>query len=172
MIIGEIAHKALRDKLRIGVLSDTHGNLDTAVMKALQGVDLILHAGDIDTPEVLEALEGAAPVKAVRGNMDRGRWARRLPAADAVEAAGHLIYLLHDLQQLDLDPAAAGFAAVVCGHTHRPAIHRRDGVLFLNPGSATHPRWGSDPSVAVLDCSTAGTRARIVCIKPQHRSLI
>ncbi len=166
----EIAHKPDTDKLRIGVISDTHGELDGAVVAALKGVDLIIHAGDIDTPELLACLKQTAPVTAVKGNMDRGRWAGGLPAADVVQARGSHIYVLHDLQRLDLDPGAAGFRAVVCGHTHRPAIQRRGGVLFINPGSAAYPRWGSDPSVAVLECSGTRIEPRIIFIQSQHRS--
>jgi len=167
----KISHKFSGDKLRIGVISDTHGSLNKAATDVLQGVDLIIHAGDVDTPQVLRALKRTAPVTAVRGNMDRGRWAAGLAATEVVEAAAQHIYVLHDLQQLDLDPAAAGFGAVVCGHTHRPAIEHRHGVVFINPGSASYPRWNSAPSVAVLDCGSSEIRARILFLKSQNRSL-
>ena len=166
-----IPHISSGDKLRIGVISDTHGSLDAAAINALRGVNLIIHAGDIDTPDVLRALNRTAPVTAVRGNMDRGRWSADLSAAEVVEAGESLIYVLHDLQRLDLDPAAAGFRAVVCGHTHRPAVRHRNGIVFINPGSAAYPRWGNDPSVAVLECGTADIQARIIFFESQHRSL-
>jgi len=167
----EIPHKSSGNKLRIGVISDTHGSLDAAAIDALWGVDLIIHAGDIDTPDVLRALNRTAPVTAVRGNMDRGHWSADLSTTEVIEAGKSLIYVLHDLQRLALDPAAAGFRAVVCGHTHRPTVQRRNGVVFINPGSAAYPRWGSNPSVAVLDCDAADIQARIIFLEPQHRSL-
>ncbi len=167
----KIPYKSSGDKLRIGVISDTHGSLDKAAIDVLRGVDLIIHAGDIDTPQVLKALNRTAPVTAVRGNMDGGRWAAGLAVTEVVAAAAKQIYVLHDLQRLDLDPAAAGFSAVISGHTHRPAIEHRQGVVFINPGSASYPRWDSAPSVAVLDCGSSGIRARILFIKSQPRSL-
>jgi putative phosphoesterase len=167
----KIPHKSAGNKLRIGVISDTHGSLDAMAIDALRGVDLIIHAGDIDTPEVLAELNRTAPVTAVRGNMDRGRWSAGLSTTEVVEAGESHIYVLHDFQRLALDPIAAGFRAVVCGHTHRPTVQRRNGVVFINPGSAAYPRWGSSPSVAVLDCDAADIQARIIFLEPQHRSL-
>ena len=139
-----------RKTLDIGVISDTHGNLGTGTRAALQGADVILHAGDFDTPEVLDQLEKLAPVIAVRGNMDYGNWANPLPVTDMVELGGVYLYLLHNLNALDLDPAAAGIQIVVSGHTHQAAAIQSNGVLFLNPGSPTSPRYGSEPSVAML----------------------
>jgi len=139
-----------RKTLAIGVISDTHGNLGAGARDALTGADVILHAGDFDTPEVLAQLEKLAPVIAVRGNMDYGRWANPLPVTDLVELGGVYLYLLHNLHALDLDPAAAGIQVVVSGHTHQPAAIRSNGILFLNPGSPTSPRYGSEPSVAML----------------------
>jgi putative phosphoesterase len=162
----KIPHKSREDKLRIGIISDTHGSLGAAAADAMDGVDLIIHAGDIDTPEVLRALNRIAPVTAVRGNMDRGPWTAGLPAAEVVAAGEKHIYVLHDLQRLDLDPSASGFSAVVCGHTHRPAIERHNGVLFINPGSAAYPRWNTASSVAVLECGPAGIQARILFLEP------
>jgi putative phosphoesterase len=167
----KIPHNVSADKLRIGVISDTHGSLDAAAIAVLRGMDLIIHAGDIDTPEVLRTLNRTAPVTAVRGNMDRGHWSADLSTTEVVEAGESLIYVLHDLQRLTLDPAAAGFRAVICGHTHRPAVQHRNGVVFINPGSAAYPRWGSSPSVALLDCDAADIQARIIFLEPQHRSL-
>jgi uncharacterized protein len=119
----------------VGVVSDTHGLLRPEVVRALRGVERIVHAGDVGSASVLEQLGAVAPVVAVRGNNDRGAWAARLPATEVVEFDGALLYLIHDLAELDLDPAVAGFHVVVSGHSHRPKIERRDGVLYLNPGS-------------------------------------
>ena len=137
----------IKDVLVAGVISDTHGRLRPEVFKAFEGVDLIIHAGDIGSAEVLEDLQAIAPVRAVRGNMDGG-WAYRLPATEVIEIGEVLLYVVHDSHQLDLDPAAAGFGAVINGHTHQPSIGWQDGVLFLNPGSAAP--FGSRGTVALL----------------------
>lgn len=136
-----------KDVYLVGIISDTHGHLRPEAVAAFMGVDLIIHAGDIGKPEVLEALRKIAPVHAVRGNMDGG-WAFGLPETEVVEIGEVLLYVLHDAYYLDLDPAAAGFVAVINGHTHRAAIERRTGVLFLNPGSASSFR--SPGTVALL----------------------
>ena len=125
----------------VGVISDTHGLLRPEALTALRGVDVILHAGDVGSPDVLERLAAVAPVTAVRGNNDRGAWARKLPVAQAVDIDGVRIYLLHDLGELELDPRAAGVAAVVAGHSHQPRQEERDGVLYFNPGSAGPRRF-------------------------------
>ena len=138
---------------RIAVLSDTHGLLRPEVLDALRDSDLILHAGDVGSPEVLERLREVAPLIAVRGNVDHGPWAEALPATEVVTAGGHRIYMLHDLQQLDLDVVAAGFAVVVSGHTHRPLAERRRGVLYLNPGSVGPRRFRLPVSLAWLTIS-------------------
>jgi putative phosphoesterase len=132
----------------VGVISDTHGFLRPGAVKALEDADLIIHAGDIGKPEILEALREVAPVFAVRGNMDWGEWTCDLPEREIVEIGEVLVYVLHDANQLDLEPAAAGFSAVISGHTHRPSIDKRNGVLFLNPGTAGPFR--SPASVALL----------------------
>jgi uncharacterized protein len=134
----------------LGVISDTHGLVRPEAVKALEGVDLIIHAGDIGTPEVLEALRAMAPVVAVRGNNDKGSWAFGLPETEVVEVGGIALYVLHDIKTLDLDPMAAGFAAVISGHSHRPALVTRQEVLFLNPGSAGPRRFKLPVSVARL----------------------
>ena len=136
-----------KDGFLVGIISDTHGHLRPEVAEAFTGVDLIIHAGDIGNHEVLQALRAIAPVHAVRGNMDGG-WAHDLPATQVVEIGGVLIYVLHDAYLLDLDPAAAGFNAVINGHTHKAAIEKRQGVLFLNPGSASP--YSSTGTVALL----------------------
>ncbi len=142
--------------LLIGVISDTHGLLRPEAVAVLAGSDMILHAGDIGSPEVLQGLRAIAPVHAVRGNVDTGPWADRLPTSDAVAAGDSLIYLLHDLSGLDLDPRAAGIACVVSGHSHRPAIREKDGVLFVNPGSAGPRRFRLPVAVARLTVPEGG----------------
>lgn len=134
----------------IGVISDTHGLLRPEAASALAAVELIIHAGDIGNPEVLAGLERIAPVHAVRGNTDRGGWAADLPHTRVVEVGGVLIYVLHELFTLDLDPAAAGFAAVIFGHSHSPHMERKNGVLYLNPGSAGPRRFTLPVSLALL----------------------
>ncbi len=133
-----------------GVISDTHGKLSAGARSVLSRADLILHAGDVDTPDVLTALESLAPVTLVRGNMDYGRWAANLPVTDMFELGGLGFYMLHNLHALDLDPSAAGVKVVISGHTHQAAAVESDDVMFLNPGSSTAPRHGSEASVALL----------------------
>jgi uncharacterized protein len=137
------------DRLLLGVVSDTHGLLREDLLVALRGVDLILHAGDIGSLATLEGLQKLAPVRAVRGNVD-GRWAADLPETAVVDVDGTTLYLLHDLERLDLDPATAGFQAVITGHSHQPAAYRRDGVLYLNPGSAGPRRFNLPISLCRL----------------------
>lgn len=135
---------------RVGVLSDTHGLLRPEALAALADSDLILHAGDVGDPEVLERLRRMAPVLAVRGNVDRGSWAADLPETRRVEVGDVSLCLLHDLGRLGAGPAPAGCRVVLYGHSHRPAVAERDGVLFLNPGSAGPRRFRLPVSVARL----------------------
>lgn len=144
-----------------GLISDTHGLLRPQAKQALTGVDLIIHAGDIGAPQVLEELRELAPVHAVRGNNDRAPWARGLPETEALELDGASLYVLHDLNELDLDPAAGGFAAVVTGHSHRPAMSTRDGVLYINPGSAGPRRFSLPVAVGFLEIVSGTARGRI-----------
>jgi uncharacterized protein len=134
----------------IGVLSDTHGLLRPEAVAALQGVEHILHAGDVGDPAILESLRAIAPVTAIRGNIDVHGPCGYLPETEVVSLHGHTFYLLHDRQALDLDPAAAGFGAVISGHSHRPLIEWRKGVLYLNPGSAGPRRFTLPISLALL----------------------
>lgn len=134
----------------IGIISDTHGFLHPMAAKALKNTDLIIHAGDINGPVLLSTLQSIAPVVAVRGNMDKGKWALELPETEIVEVGEVLLYVLHDLNKLDIDPAAAGFSAVVSGHFHHPFCEKTNGVLFLNPGSASLPRSNYTASVALM----------------------
>jgi len=125
----------------VGVISDTHGLLRPEALEALAGVDLIVHAGDIGGPEIIDALRPLAPVHAIRGNIDRGFWADEFSPREIVDVEGQSLYVLHDLNKLDLDPLAAGFRVVVSGHTHDPAVTELRGVVYLNPGSAGPRRF-------------------------------
>ena len=146
----------------MGLISDTHGLLRPEAAAALQGAERIVHAGDVGSPEVLDALRRIAPVHAVRGNVDTAPWARSLPEREAVPVGDAFVYVLHDLTDLDLDPAAAGFVAVVHGHSHRPVVEERRGVLYVNPGSAGPRRFRLPVTVAWLLLSGDSTHAEIV----------
>jgi hypothetical protein len=149
----------------VGVIADTHGLVRPEALAALRGVDRILHAGDIGGPDVLRALEAVAPVTAVRGNNDRGPWAEPFAETEAVEVAGAWLYVLHDVKALDLDPRAAGFAAVVSGHSHRPGQAERDGVLFFNPGSAGPRRFRLPVSVGRLTVDDGRVTGALVALE-------
>lgn len=146
----------------VGVISDTHGLLRPEALDALRGSDLIIHAGDVGKPEVIARLGEVAPLHVVCGNIDNGSWAAALPQTELVEVGGHRFFVLHDIAQLDVDPVAAGFAAVVFGHSHRPSIETRNGVLFLNPGSAGPRRFKLPITVARVKTSGRHIRADIV----------
>jgi uncharacterized protein len=137
--------------VKIGVISDTHGLLRTEAIDLLRGSEHIIHAGDIGAPEIITALERIAPVTAVRGNIDTRAWARRFHQTEVVELDGLHIYVLHDVHALDLNPKAAGFAAVVSGHSHQPKQETKDGVLYFNPGSAGLRRFRLPVSVGRLE---------------------
>ncbi len=146
----------------VGVISDTHGLLRPEAVSALQGSDLIIHAGDIGSPEIVPSLSKIAPVHAVRGNVDTKPWARDIPETAVVEAGGVLIYVLHDVNALDLKPRAAGFAAVISGHSHKPREEWRDGVLCFNPGSAGPRRFRLPVSVGKIVVEGAKLSAELV----------
>jgi uncharacterized protein len=133
-----------------GVISDTHGLVRPQAVEALRDSELIVHAGDVGTPEVLKQLRAIAPTIAVRGNVDRDAWAQSLPLTEMVEVGEVRIYVLHDLSDLDIDPQAAELSAVVFGHSHRPTAEVRGGVLFLNPGSAGPRRFSLPVTIAKL----------------------
>jgi putative phosphoesterase len=152
--------------MNVGVISDTHGLVRPAAMAELRGCDLIVHCGDIGHPAVLDALRELAPVRAVRGNNDTGGWAAGLPGDDVVEIGGQALYVLHDLGELVLEPAAAGFAAVLSGHSHRPLVERRKGVLFVNPGSAGPRRFSLPVALARLTLAPDACEARIIELAP------
>ena len=146
----------------VGVISDTHGLLRPEAVAALAGSELIIHAGDVGGPEVLEELARVAPVVAVRGNNDRGAWAEALAEYEAVEVKQTFVYVLHDLKELDIAPAAAGFRVVVSGHSHKPLVEERRGVLYLNPGSAGPRRFKLPVTLARLKISADGVGAEII----------
>jgi uncharacterized protein len=149
-------------RVKVGIISDTHGLFRPEVVAAFKGVKLILHAGDIGTPEVLVNLESIAPVIAVRGNNDKAPWARDIPEVQVAEFGPVLIYMLHDLNELDLTPATAGFQVVVTGHSHKPLIQTRDEVLYVNPGSAGPRRFNLPVSVARLLIRDSTVKAEII----------
>ena len=136
---------------KVGLISDTHGLLRDEAVEALRGSELIVHAGDVGKPEILSMLGRVAPVVAVKGNIDTASWASQLPATAVIEAGPATIYVLHDLQELDLDPAAAGIQIVVSGHSHKPSRTERAGILYINPGSAGPRRFRLPVTVARLD---------------------
>jgi putative phosphoesterase len=148
--------------MRVGVISDTHGLLRPEALRALQGVELIIHSGDIGDASILAELKKIAPVFAVRGNVDTDAWAQELPMTTVVESDGASFYVLHNLRELDLRPEASGFAAVISGHTHQPVKETRGGVLYLNPGSAGPKRFNLPISLAVVDTGAKPWKVEIV----------
>ena len=154
-----------KDGIRVGVLSDTHGLLRSEAVDVMDGVDLIVHAGDIGSDMILDNLRSIAPVVAVRGNMDHDAWAYRLPANDTYQVRDHLIYVIHDLNRIDLDPCASGIRVVISGHSHKPSVVTRNGVLYLNPGSAGPRRFKLPVSVALLHINGNSVEAEIVQLK-------
>ena len=147
--------------LRVGLISDTHGLLRPDAVSFLQGSDCIVHAGDICDPAILERLAAIAPVTAVRGNNDRGAWAERLNETEFVQAGGISIYAIHDLAALDIEPRAAGVRVVVSGHSHHPRVEERDGVLYVNPGSAGPRRFRLPIALGELIIEGTAVSARI-----------
>jgi putative phosphoesterase len=146
----------------IGLISDTHGLLRPEAVAFLQGSDRIVHAGDVGDPAILDALARIAPVTAVRGNVDTSPWAAALPETASLDVEGVRIYVLHDLAQLDVRPSAARIGVVVSGHSHKPVSEHRDGVLYLNPGSAGPRRFKLPISIAELTIADGAVEARIV----------
>ncbi len=152
--------------MQIGVISDTHGLLRPEALAALRGSEHILHAGDVGDPEILRALEQIAPLTAILGNIDFSGPCRELPATEAVELAGRLFYLVHSIDDLDLDPVAAGVAAVIYGHSHQPAMEYEAGVLYLNPGSAGPRRFSLPVTLARITLPTDPNGQLDVAILP------
>jgi uncharacterized protein len=146
----------------VGLISDTHGLMRPEALTALRHSDLIIHCGDVGDPAVLAALGKLAPVRAIRGNNDNGAWASKLPTSDLVEVAGHTIYVLHNLGELDLDRVLAGYSAVASGHSHKPAVQKRSSVLLVNPGSAGPRRFTLPVTVGRMTLRPDGCDAEIV----------
>ena len=144
------ANSAKGEKRLIGVISDTHGLVRPEALRALEGADLLIHAGDIGKPEVIQTLRSVASVVAIRGNVDQGEWARSFPETEVVEVEQRLIYVLHNVKRMDLDPGKAGFHVVISGHSHQPSVTNHNGVLFVNPGSAGPRRFRLPVAVARL----------------------
>jgi uncharacterized protein len=154
----------------IGLISDTHGLLRPEALRALEGSDLIIHAGDVGAPETLGELRRLAPVVAVKGNVDTDPWCAGLPQTAVAEAGSSLIYVLHDVKALDLKPAGAGIAMVVSGHSHKPLLEKKDGVLYVNPGSAGPRRFNLPVTVARVDLRQNPWRVAFVELLPTRRS--
>jgi uncharacterized protein len=155
-----------KTKLRLGIISDTHGLLRPEAIAALRGCDFIIHAGDVGTAAVIDGLREIAPTYAIRGNIDSGSWAVPLEATALVDVGESLFYVLHNIAGLDLDPPAAGFAAVVFGHSHKPSIETRNGVLWLNPGSAGPRRFRLPVTLARVEVKGTELKAEIVDLVP------
>jgi len=152
----------LKEGRILGLISDTHGLLREEAVEALRGSDLILHAGDVGRPQILEALRTIAPVLAVRGNVDTGEWAQALPPTEIIQAGSVMVYMLHILNNLDIDPGVAGMHIVVSGHSHKPGQAEKGGVTYINPGSAGPKRFQLPVTVARLDLGIKPWKAEFV----------
>jgi uncharacterized protein len=152
--------------MRIGIISDTHGLLRPEAIKHLAGTDHIIKAGDIGAPEVIEGLRRIAPTTAIRGNIDAGEWAKDYPDTELIVLSGRALYVLHNLQEIKLDPAASRLDVVISGHSHRPKIETKDGVLYINPGSAGPRRFKLPIALAILALSDGALVPRILEIVP------
>ncbi len=146
----------------IGLISDTHGLIRPEALEALQGVELIIHAGDIGKPEVIDALKGIAPLVAIKGNIDTGMWAKRLPDTTSVKSDDTKLFIIHNVKELDCDPLARGYQVVISGHSHKPSVLTRDGVLFVNPGSAGPRRFKLPIAVGKLFIEDNQVNAAII----------
>jgi putative phosphoesterase len=151
-----------KNSYRIGIISDTHGRLPQSVSNIFKNTDLIIHAGDIGDPQIIDALEKNAPVRAIRGNMDMGHWARQLPRNKTIKVGRKQLYVIHDVYHLDINANAASYHVVIFGHTHQPQVEKQQGVLYVNPGSAVQPRYGYPPSVALLEINDDTVKARLI----------
>jgi putative phosphoesterase len=151
-----------QDDLRVGLISDTHGLLRPEARTFLAGCDYIVHGGDVGAPEILDELAGMAPLIAVRGNNDAAPWAARLPETELIRVGNVFFYVIHNLSDLTIDPGAAGIRVVVCGHSHKPAIGERDGVLYVNPGSCGPRRFKLQVTLGEIRVSGSAVTARIV----------
>ena len=149
----------------IGIISDTHGKLPDSVSRIFKNADLIVHAGDVGDPDIIDALQKIAPTRSVRGNMDTGRWASRLPRNESINVGSKTLYVIHDVYNLDINTKAPGYDVVIFGHTHQPQVEKQRGVLYVNPGSAAHPRYGYPPSAAILEINGDTVTARLIKLK-------
>jgi putative phosphoesterase len=156
-----------KERKILGLISDTHGLLREGAVRALRGSDLILHAGDVGAPGILETLKALAPVVAVRGNVDTGVWGQTLPLTEVIQVGSVGIYVLHILEDLDINPAAGGFQIVVSGHSHKPGQSERDGVLYVNPGSAGPRRFNLPVTVGRLDLGARPWRVEFIDLLDQ-----
>jgi len=147
---------------RVGLISDTHGLLRPEAVAFLRGSDCIVHAGDIGDAGILRQLEALAPVTAVRGNNDKGRWAKAIAPSAILRVETVSIYVIHDVAELDLDPVTAGIQVIISGHSHRPLLEHRGGVLYVNPGSAGPRRFKLPIAVAALEIVGASVKAKLV----------
>ena len=150
--------------MRIGLISDTHGLLRPEAVAALQGCAQIIHAGDIGKPQVLDGLRAIAPLEAIRGNIDTADWAQVLPERLDLRIEGLTLHVLHDIKQLDIDPLAAGVDVVIAGHSHKPKVERRDGVLYVNPGSAGPRRFSLPISLALLELNDGQAQVELISL--------
>ncbi len=150
---------------KVGVIADTHGLVRPGIFNVFKGVDLIIHAGDIESPESLQTLQTIAKVTAVRGNVDKGGWAYKLPKSDVAKIGKTFLYILHDISQMDLIPEEASFQAVISGHSHKPALKELNGVIYLNPGSAGPRRFKLPISLAVLYIKSGSIKTELVELK-------
>ena len=154
-----------RNRYRIGVISDTHGSVPQGVSKAFHEVDLIIHAGDIGEQTVLEKLSKIAPLVAVRGNMDFGKWTRQLPETEMIEIGQIVLYVRHIPSRLDADSAKTNIRAVINGHTHRPDVYEKNGIMFINPGSAAYPKFGQPASAALIQITGDDLNVKLIRLK-------
>jgi len=150
--------------MRIGLISDTHGLLRPEAVAALRACAQIIHAGDIGKPQVLDGLRAIAPLEAIRGNIDTADWAQVLPERLDLRIGGLTLHVLHDLKQLDIDPLAAGVDVVIAGHSHKPKVERRDGVLYVNPGSAGPRRFSLPISLALLELNDGQAQVELISL--------
>ena len=161
-----------QDNYLIGVISDTHGHLPAGVQKAFEKVDLIIHAGDVGDEKVLKELSQMAPIVAVSGNMDSEKWASNLPTSECIEIGPTVVYVVHIPNRIEVAPGDSEFKAIITGHTHRPDVYERNGITFLNPGSASYPKFGHPASVALLKLQRDALNVRLIELKDRILRII
>jgi putative phosphoesterase len=152
----------ISDGLRVGLVSDTHGLLRPEARAFLIGCDYIIHGGDVGDPKILDELAAIAPLIAVRGNNDAAPWAARLRRTELIRVGSVFVYVIHNLAELDLDPRAAGVRVIVSGHSHKPSVEERDGIMYVNPGSCGRKRFKLPVSVGEIVVSGSAVTARII----------